>query len=269
MSWHDAVKKQLVDGLNEIAPNEITQLNNSLRLLAKHRSILIQNTLIQNNGLIVQQGPLAGLNFISQSAEGCHVAKLLGCYEQPLHPFIYEAIDRNYDKIINIGCAEGYYAVGMARHLQKTQIHAYDIDIRAQESCLKLAQKNNVEHRIEIGSIFKLDDFAKYEGHNSLVFCDIEGSEVELLNPKAAPALCSMDIIVEVHEVDRPGSVDLLISRFSESHTINLVEDNGQRELREMPDWFMKLAHLDQLLATWEWRSGPTPWLVMSHKLKK
>jgi hypothetical protein len=23
------------------------------------------------------------------------------------------------------------------------------------------------------------------------------------------------------------------------------------------------LAHRGQLLATWEWRSGPTPWLVM------
>jgi hypothetical protein len=28
----------------------------------------------------------------------------------------------------------------------------------------------------------------------------------------------------------------------------------------------MSLAHLDQLLATWEWRSGPTPWLVMKAK---
>jgi len=23
------------------------------------------------------------------------------------------------------------------------------------------------------------------------------------------------------------------------------------------------LGHLDHLLATWEWRMGPTPWLVM------
>ena len=29
------------------------------------------------------------------------------------------------------------------------------------------------------------------------------------------------------------------------------------------PAWFNNLAHLDQLLATWEWRSGATPWLVM------
>jgi len=32
------------------------------------------------------------------------------------------------------------------------------------------------------------------------------------------------------------------------------------------PQWFNNLTHLDQLLATWEWRSGATPWLVMKAK---
>ena len=36
-----------------------------------------------------------------------------------------------------------------------------------------------------------------------------------------------------------------------------------QRRLNQPPGWFNQLAHLDQLLAVWEWRSGPTPWLVM------
>ena len=48
--------------------------------------------------------------------------------------------------------------------------------------------------------------------------------------------------------------VQLLSSRFKESHSISLVEDNGQTLCH---------SHLDQLLAVWEWRSGPTPWLVM------
>ena len=39
--------------------------------------------------------------------------------------------------------------------------------------------------------------------------------------------------------------------------------DSGERRLRKVPPWFTRLGHLDQLLATWEWRSGPTPWLVM------
>lgn len=46
------------------------------------------------------------------------------------------------------------------------------------------------------------------------------------------------------------------------------VEDNGQRQLADAPAWFNNLAHLDQLLATWEWRSGATPWLVMKTRTR-
>ena len=101
MSWHLKIKNKLIEDLSLQEPNEVGQLNNALRLLAKHRSLLIQNTIIQNNGLTVHQGPLTGLSFVKQSAEGCHVAKLIGCYEQPLHSHIREAIEENYESIIN------------------------------------------------------------------------------------------------------------------------------------------------------------------------
>ena len=41
-----------------------TQLNNALRLLSKWRSVLIQNTLLKNQGTVVMQGPLAGMQKI-------------------------------------------------------------------------------------------------------------------------------------------------------------------------------------------------------------
>jgi hypothetical protein len=72
-----------------------------------------------------------------------------------------------------------------------------------------------------------------------------------------------MDMIVESHECLVPGITKRLIDRFSATHEITLVHDDGQRQLDSPPVWFNNLAHLDQLLATWEWRSGPTPWLVM------
>ena len=75
------LKDEVLDG------SEITniKLNQALRLLAKWRSVLIQNTLIEQEGTIVQRGPFAGMDFLAESAEGCHVAKLIGTYEQPLH----------------------------------------------------------------------------------------------------------------------------------------------------------------------------------------
>ena len=72
------VKAQLNAVLAQ-SQDEAAQLNNALRLLSKWRSVLIQNTLLQQQGTSVTQGPLVGMNFLAQSAEGCHIAKLLGC----------------------------------------------------------------------------------------------------------------------------------------------------------------------------------------------
>ena len=260
------VHKSLQSILSQVVTDntsEQAQLNNALRLLSKWRSVLIQNTLLQQQGTVVMQGPLAGMDFLPQSAEGCHIAKLLGCYEQPLQPFIEEAITNTYPTILNIGCAEGYYAVGMARRMPSTQVLAFDLNPKAQEVCIALAQKNGVSDRVKVGALFKPEDFAIYINQKVLVLCDIEGAEKDLLDPEMAPALKGMDLIVESHECLIPGITQTLIDRFKDTHQLTLVQDNGQRQLQDVPQWFNNLAHLDQLLATWEWRSGATPWLVM------
>ena len=265
-SINSQVQKQLQSILSQATPDnasEQAQLNNALRLLSKWRSVLIQNTLLKSQGTVVMQGPLAGMDFLPQSAEGCHIAKLLGCYEQPLQPFIEEAINLAYPTILNIGCAEGYYAVGMARRMPNTQVLAFDLNPKAQEVCTTLAQKNGVSDRIKVGALFKPEDFESYAKQKVLVLCDIEGAEKELLNPELAPALKGMDLIVESHECLISGMTQTLIDRFKDTHNITLIQDNGQRQLKDSPQWFNNMAHLDQLLATWEWRSGATPWLVM------
>jgi hypothetical protein len=259
----------IIKSLRSIIDSDIDKkerLNNTLRLLSKWRSVLIQNTLIAQSGCTVINGPLKGLNFLEQSAEGCHVAKLLGCYEQPLHTHIEDAIKRGYKKVVNIGSAEGYYTVGIALRLPDAEIYAFDTDSNAQNSCIELARKNGVEERVHVSGLFSPEDFTDYAGGESLVLCDIEGGEVELLNPTLSPALGSIDLIVEAHECLRPGVTELLMNRFSDTHEIILVEDSGLRNLEIVPPWFNKLAHLDQILATWEWRSGPTPWLVMTSR---
>ena len=263
MSLEQNIQSQLLSQLQGTEANQV-QLNNALRLLSKWRSVLIQNTLLQAQGTVVMQGPLAGMDFLSQSAEGCHIAKLLGCYEQPLQLFIEQAITNAYPAILNIGCAEGYYAVGMARRMPSTQVLAFDLNPKAQEVCTALAQKNKVTNRVKVSALFKPEDFAKYANQKVFVLCDIEGAEIELLNPELAPTLKGMDLIVESHECLIPGITQILIDRFKDTHQITLVQDNGQRQLKDAPQWFNNLAHLDQLLATWEWRSGPTPWLVMN-----
>jgi hypothetical protein len=101
MKLNAQIASQLIKQLGtEEASN--SDLNNALRLLSKWRSLLIQNTFIQHHGTQVMQGPLVGMDFLRESAEGCHIAKLLGTYEQPLQPYIEEAISKAYSTILHL-----------------------------------------------------------------------------------------------------------------------------------------------------------------------
>jgi hypothetical protein len=144
MTLHTQIHQQLLDNLAQPQSDESNQLNNALRLVSKWRSALIQNTLLQHQGTVVMNGPLKGLDFLPQSVEGCHMAKLLGCYEQPLLPFIEQVIQAAYPTILNIGCAEGYYAVGVVRRMLDARILAFDSNPGAQQVCRELAAKNGV-----------------------------------------------------------------------------------------------------------------------------
>ena len=142
--------------------------------------------------------------------------------------------------------------MGMARRMPSTQVLAFDLNPKAQEVCAALAQKNGVSDRVKVGALFKPEDFENYANQKVLVLCDIEGGEKELLNPEISPSLKGMDFVVESHECLLPGITQTLIDRFKDTHTVTLVQDNGQRQLKDSPQWFNNLAHLDQLLATWE-----------------
>ena len=72
MTLTDTVFQRLLVELNTSASRD-HQLSGALRLLAKWRSTLIQNTVVQKFGTVVLEGPFKGMQFLAQSTEGCHV----------------------------------------------------------------------------------------------------------------------------------------------------------------------------------------------------
>jgi len=252
--------------LKLLAPEPSNQtLNNVLRWFCKWRSSIIAKTWITKQGLAVYAGPFQGMTFLDRSQEGCHLPKLIGCYEQPIHEDLQRLLKNSYGNILNIGSAEGYYSVGLAKMAPNTTVVACDTNPKAVDACKQLAAKNHVGN-IEYHPEFTPGDFEKYSNGRTLVVCDIEGGEDDLLDPSKAIELSGMDIIVESHDCFIPGLTQKLIERFSTTHAIKLIEDNGTRSLPMMPGWFHKIPNLDQLMCTWEWRSGPTPWLIMEAK---
>ncbi len=236
-------------------------LEAAYRLMAKWRSHLIENTLIKRQGTRVHSGPFAGMEYPLRVTEGARPARLLGCYEVTLHPVINEVVERDYPLVIDVGSAEGYYAVGLACRMPNAKVVARDADRRAQQACQHLAEINGVADRVEIGGKVTHADFDMCLGINSVVICDIEGAEADLLDPEKARGLREADILVEVHDCFKPGLSDEIAGRFSSSHSVTTLP--RRVDMAALPDWMEALSDLDRLTALWEWRLGPTPWLWM------
>ena len=246
-------------------PPTIDQINGVLRIAAMWRSTALAQTYIaRTGGTVVAGGPFAGMTYAAVATEGALIARLLGVYESELHPHIEAFAGEGLDCIIDVGCAEGYYAVGLARRMPGVTVYAHDILETARAACAEMAAANGVSDRVILGGEFTPEDFQRFAGRRVLVMVDAEGAEVDILDPARGPALAGMNIIVETHDVYRPDTLATLMARFSPTHDIQRVDQDFKRY---EPQWWTKdLTHLDQLLTVWEWRRRPTPWLVMRPK---
>ena len=242
-------------------PEDPATLNAALRMLAKWRAELVANTLAVRSGTTVLSGPFQGMDYAVAAAEGSRSARLLGCYEASLAPVIEDVVARAYPLVIDIGAAEGYYAVGLARRMPQTRVMARDASDKAMALCRALAAANGVSDRVEVGGLFSHADFALCTRQPTLILCDIEAAEIELLDPAAAPGLLEADILVECHDSLRPGITDTLTRRFAASHQVTRIDRALTPQV--LPAWMEELSDLDRLIALWEWRAGPTPWLWM------
>src|SRR5271170_2035809 len=66
---------------------------------------------------VVAAGLFQGLRLLPDVSWGVgdNAAKLVGLYEAELHPALHDLALTPPPVVINVGCAEGYYAVGLAR----------------------------------------------------------------------------------------------------------------------------------------------------------
>jgi hypothetical protein len=216
---------------------------------------------VERHGSAVLHGPFAGLRYPADAAGRVHhlTAKLLGAYEQELADVIADEADRRPPVFVDLGAADGYYAVGFALASPGTAVHAYEIDPVARRQLRALARLNGVQ--MELHGPANTRRLAELELGDAFVLCDIEGAEVDVLDPAAVPALARATLLVEVHPA--PGGGDtgrVLLERFEATHEIEAIEPrerdfSTRRELDGAP-------HREGAID--EYRFGRTSWLVMS-----
>ena len=218
----------------------------------------------------VFSGPFAGMKLLPDVSWRATTLSpmLLGCYECELHTAIEQEIERlsklPQPRIANLGCGQGYYAVGFAKRIPHACVFAVDIDEDSLAICMRTAELNNtpnVVRGVDITEIMTTSD---------LFFIDVEGNEITYLDLERFPSLTQATMIVEIHNLPETSSLGkqqtdmILFDRFKETHNIAAVFEGGRN-----PNYFEFLGHLnstERWLAVTENRPCLMDWFVMRPK---
>ncbi len=256
------MKRLMKTALRNYVPRAVKCASLELGLFDIRQELLERYT--ERYGSVVQAGPFQGMELPVHASwdGGTRLQKLIGCYEGELHPTLLQVARRSYKLVLNIGCREGYYAIGMALFLMsQAPIFAFDNDKVAQRLCLRAAEQNQVSHRVTVSgscTIDRLDQLLKSR-ERSLVIVDSEGMELDLLRPDIIPGLHASDLVIECHDWAQPGLTEELQRRFSPTHNVELITE-GLRDVRDFP-FLGELSGVERAIATCEFRPRLTHWL--------
>lgn len=198
----------------------------SLRFLSSLRPTNhLVRTLKHRTGMVIWSGPFKGMRYVSGAVGSAYYPKLIGCYEKELHPLLASISWDQFDLAVDIGAAEGYYAVGMAAFFGLSRVIAFEQNPQGRALLAELAQRNGVSDRLEIRARADADSLrdSLLGSKCPFILCDVEGFEETLLDPVAVDDLVRAAMLVEIHEDYVPGVGDVLKSRFSSTHNITAI----------------------------------------------
>lgn len=238
--------------------------------LDSYRRELTQRFLAQY-GHVIQTGVFRGMALPEEASwgDGDKLPKLLGSYEMELHPVLENAFAQDYSLVLNIGCAEGYYAVGAARRLASARVCAFDVSDTARRVCAKSAEINGAADRLEVYGRCCAETLEHLltPGAKCLLIIDCEGAEIQLLKPDLVPALSLADMLIECHDFVNRRLTKRLCERFAQTHEIEWIRE-GARPAAIHP-FLQRLTGFERALAMCEFRPEPMHWLFCSSRARE
>jgi hypothetical protein len=218
----------------------------------------------------VVAGPFRGMRLeLSPLSRRHHMGYILGSQELELRDAIEQIIAKRYRAILNVGAADGYYAVGLALRSPHSRVIAFEALPELHPVITRTARENGVANRIAVLGTCGLDELRHHLNDTTgrtLVLMDIEGAEAKLLDPAAVTELARADILVETHDAFVPGCTETLIERFRPTHEIfryaarpRALSDYPADFLPLLKRWFPNFA----VELMHERRAGTQQWLYL------
>ena len=239
-------------------------LNNYIHWSWQRRAELT-NLILERTKGEVYQGPFKGMKILPKWVwgDGDTAGKLLGLYECELFDSIEDAVSKNPDITLNIGCAEGYYGIGMAMRTGNLSV-LFDISQPTIAIARENAQLNKV-NKIQFSTDCRAEVYNNYlaKAERPFIIMDCEGAEEELLDLDAIPELIKTSILVESHDCNRPGLTIKLINKFSQTHNVKVIKQGAKDPYIDITE---DLPDYDKMILCCEARPSTMLWLYMTPK---
>lgn len=155
-------------------------------------------------GGVVGYGPFKGLSLQKNNWWGGadFASMLLGLYEKEVLDFLFSKRFDGFESFVDIGAADGYYAIGMLRAGRMRKAVCFELSEEGRRTIAANAVANGVADQIQV---FGAADRRFHEKLSDLdlartvVLVDAEGAEFEILDAESLSALRRATFIIEIH----------------------------------------------------------------------
>lgn len=234
-------------------------------IIVKRRRYL-SNKISRELNWTVAYGPFKGLRMSKKTwwSRPSRAAMFLGIYEQEVLQSLMDTPD-DYDTLIDIGAADGYYAVGSLVSGKFSEVYCFEMSELGQQAILNNAKLNGKQDNIQIFG--EADDnfdkkLPREKLERSVILVDIEGAEFDLLTPALFDKMKNSIIIVEIHEWRVPDGKERLAALKEAALGTHHVSEltTGSRDMSKFRELTM-FSDSDRWLICSEGRGRLMTWL--------
>jgi len=173
------------------------------RLGLEHHKNIVGDKVFHHYQGKIEFGPFKDvlLDVSPWSSKGDLASKILGLYELQILELI--STYPKFRRILNLGAADGYYALGFLASNRADFADCFEVDKRSQAQIATSAVANGVFNRIRIfgeATQSTLDEHLRINSDIQLVICDIEGAEYDIISDSILNRGRHIDWVIELHE---------------------------------------------------------------------
>ena len=241
-------------------------LHGALLLLARYQAMQLHRVIDRRHQGRIAAGPWQGTVYRAAGARNAGASKVLGCYDQPLHKALIRLTAKGYTSVRCVGGTDPYYPICLAAAMPQATITVITADSKHEQAVSAAAVDAGVAARVrtEVGGIETA--LAGTPSARALLFHEAQTIRPERVAAGQSKWTRHADVILEHRRTASARPIEVLARAWKPTHDTETVIDDGTRARRGWPQWVNEWSELDRMLATWEWKTEASSWLVAERR---